>query len=83
MIFSGFSTKTQAPRGWGLAAAHIKGTTVCILRSSTLEGFKMTDCETVQQPKKCDDVQDGFQQLNIIIRYIFIMPFFIMGFPIH
>jgi len=86
MIFSGIPTKTQAPRMG--PAAHIKGTTVCVLRPSALEGFKMTDCDTVQQPKKSDDVQDGFQQLNITIRYIliscfFIMLFFIMDFPIH
>jgi hypothetical protein len=82
------SNKKTGTKGMGLAAAHTKGTTVYILRSNTLEGFKMTDCDTVQQPKKCDDVQDGFQQLNITIRYIliscfFIMLFFIMGFPIH
>jgi len=64
------SNKSTGSKGMRLAFAHIKGTTVCILRPSTLEGFKKTDCDTVQQPKKCDDVQDGFQQLNITIRYI-------------
>jgi hypothetical protein len=79
-------TKTQAPRGWGLQLPTSKAQLFAYF-DPTLEGFKMTDCDAVQQPKKCDDVH-GFQHLNITISYIliscfFIMLFFIMGFPFH